>query len=136
MIVKAAAASRLVARQGFQMEAPCGGKGICGKCRVRASGGLSAPNAIERERLTPGELAEGWRLACMCLVDGEAVVEIDRGEIARILTEGGAEAVEGVKGVQAAVDLGTTTIAAYLLRDGRTIDCEAAMNRSARWART
>lgn len=118
----------LMARQGHPMDAPCGGKGICGKCRVRISGGVSPLADIERERLTPKELAEGWRLACQCRVNGEAQVELDGGGGARILTEGGAEAIEGLAGVQAAVDIGTTTIAAYLLVDGKVADCEAAMN--------
>jgi len=118
----------LLARQGFQVDAPCGGKGICGKCRVKVSGNVSAPTENERDLLTSEELAQGWRLACMCYVDGEAEVELLQGENARILTEGGGETVEGVQGIQAAVDIGTTTIAAYLLKDGKTIDCEAAMN--------
>ena len=127
----------LLARQGFQVEAPCGGKGICGKCRVKVRGGVSAPTENERDLLTGEELAQGWRLACLCHVDGEAEVELIRGENARILTAGGGDlTVEGVRGAQAAVDIGTTTIAAYLMRDGRTIDCEAAMNRSAPSART
>jgi ferredoxin len=42
----------LLARQGVQLEAPCGGKGICGKCRVRASGDVSAPDEREWECLT------------------------------------------------------------------------------------
>jgi uncharacterized 2Fe-2S/4Fe-4S cluster protein (DUF4445 family) len=129
MIVKGSGKlNDLMARHGIQTESPCGGKGICGKCRIRVSGDLNAPNADEKNLLTPEELARGWRLACMCRVDGEAVVEPNRGENARILTEGSAEIVEGAVGVQAAVDLGTTTIAAYLLRDGKAIDCEAAMN--------
>jgi uncharacterized 2Fe-2S/4Fe-4S cluster protein (DUF4445 family) len=129
MIVKGSGRlNDLMARHGLQTESPCGGKGICGKCRIRVSGDLSAPNANERKLLTPEELAAGWRLACMCRVDGEAVVEPNRGESVHILTEGGLTTVEGAAGVQAAVDIGTTTIAAYLLRDGSIVDCEAAMN--------
>ena len=129
MIVKGSGRlNDLIARQGLHIEAPCGGKGICGKCRVRVSGDISEPNTNERDLLTPAELAEGWRLACLCRVDGEAVVEPNRSESVRILTEGGLKTVGGAKGVQVAVDIGTTTIAAYLLRDGRVIDCEAAMN--------
>ncbi len=118
----------LLARQSFQLEAPCGGKGICGKCRVKVRGDISAPSENERDLLSAEELAQGWRLACMCFLNGEAWVEPNGGGNARILTEGGSETVEGVLGIQAAVDIGTTTIAAYLLRDGKIIDCEAAMN--------
>ncbi len=118
----------LLARQGVQLEAPCGGKGICGKCRVRASGDVSAPDEREWECLTPEALNAGWRLACRCRVDGTARVELAGGVNQRILTEGGGQTIEGAQGVMVAVDIGTTTIAAYLVRDGATIDCEAAMN--------
>jgi hypothetical protein len=76
----------------------------------------------------PEALNAGWRLACRCRVDGTARVELAGGVNQRILTEGGGQTIEGAQGVMAAVDIGTTTIAAYLVRDGATIDCEAAMN--------
>ena len=51
--------------------APCGDRGICGKCRVQVLGdGLNPPNDIERERISEEELAEGWRLSCQALVAG------------------------------------------------------------------
>ncbi len=118
----------LLARHGVQLDAPCGGKGTCGKCRVKVSGDVNPPTENERDHLTREELGAGLRLACMCRVEGTAQVELTTGANQRILTEGSAETVEGAEGVMAAVDIGTTTIAAYLLRDGATIDCEAAMN--------
>ena len=43
----------------------CGGRGTCGKCLVRLGAGeLSAPTSAELRKLTPEQLAEGWRLAC------------------------------------------------------------------------
>ena len=52
----------------------CGGRARCGCCRIKIlSGhkGLSPINDWERSRLTAGELASGWRLACQthCLRD-------------------------------------------------------------------
>ena len=130
MIVKGSGErlQELMMQKGAPLEVPCGGKGICGKCRVKVTGDLSAPSERERDHLTKAELADGWRLACMCRVYGEATVEVQGEKSARILTEGGLETVKGVHGVMAAVDIGTTTLAAYLVRDGQTIDCEASMN--------
>ncbi len=56
----------LLERQIF-LDAPCGGKGVCGRCKVRFLEG--APEAVKREQevLTPGELAAGYRLACQTI---------------------------------------------------------------------
>ena len=62
---------------GHRPDMPCGGKGRCGKCRVRASGGLSPLSSAEREALTPAEQAAGVRLACCTRVLGDAQVTVD-----------------------------------------------------------
>ncbi len=54
--------------------AQCGGKAICGTCRIKIlSGGkfCSPPMSAEKSRLTKEELSEGWRLSCQvyCLND-------------------------------------------------------------------
>ncbi len=118
----------ILTRQGYSVDAPCGGKGICGKCRVQVRGDLGPLTEKEMDLLTQEEISVGWRLACMCRVYGEVSLEVVSGTGARILTEGGADFVEGAEGLGVAVDVGTTTIAAYLVRDGLTIDCEAALN--------
>jgi uncharacterized 2Fe-2S/4Fe-4S cluster protein (DUF4445 family) len=58
------------------VESPCGGKALCGKCRVKASGILSPPKTRERELLSEAELGSGIRLACLALIEGEAEVEL------------------------------------------------------------
>jgi uncharacterized 2Fe-2S/4Fe-4S cluster protein (DUF4445 family) len=58
---------------GVGIEATCGGKGICGKCKVRLEG--PAPPATARERDVLGEEVEqGWRFACQCQLDTEVRV--------------------------------------------------------------
>jgi uncharacterized 2Fe-2S/4Fe-4S cluster protein (DUF4445 family) len=43
----------------------CAGKGTCGKCLVRVGAGqFSEPTESELEKLSPQQLADGWRLAC------------------------------------------------------------------------
>jgi uncharacterized 2Fe-2S/4Fe-4S cluster protein (DUF4445 family) len=48
-------------------DAPCGGNGTCGKCRVRIiDGTVTEPAENELALLTERELAAGIRLACSC----------------------------------------------------------------------
>lgn len=50
------------------IDSPCGGSGICGKCRVRIiSGDLHAPDHDERRIISSRELEAGIRLACRCV---------------------------------------------------------------------
>lgn len=57
--------------------APCGGKGICGHCRVKiVAGDISLPTENEKDLLTQEELAAGYRLACQALVIDNVKVEI------------------------------------------------------------
>ncbi|OPX91176.1 MAG: Na(+)-translocating NADH-quinone reductase subunit F [Pelotomaculum sp. PtaB.Bin104] len=58
---------------GIRLEAPCDGHSKCGKCRLRASGSLNAPEEKELEQL--GALAdEGIRLACQAKIFGPTQV--------------------------------------------------------------
>ena len=52
------------------LDAPCGGEGTCGKCRVIVSEGAAPPTAEERNLLTEEELHAGCRLACQATVGG------------------------------------------------------------------
>lgn len=68
-----------LANQGIHLDAPCAGRGICGKCRVKLSGAVSQPDEAERELVKdmeePGSAAQ-TRLACRAQLLGEAVVEL------------------------------------------------------------
>lgn len=51
--------------------APCGGRGSCGKCRVRvlAGGELLEPmSSVEAAFIEPDDRAEGWRLSCQARI--------------------------------------------------------------------
>ncbi|HEX68481.1 MAG TPA: 2Fe-2S iron-sulfur cluster binding domain-containing protein, partial [bacterium] len=50
---------------------PCGGRGICGKCKIRIKGEFSPLTEEEREILSPEERKGGIRLACQVKVKGE-----------------------------------------------------------------
>ena len=59
----------------------CGGKGKCGKCRVRIiSGDCSAPGEDELTRLSAEEIENNIRLACRCCVRGKVVLRRERNE--------------------------------------------------------
>ncbi|MFZ2635951.1 MAG: ASKHA domain-containing protein [Rectinemataceae bacterium] len=78
----------LIAAGMDHMEAPCSGKGLCGKCRVRASGALSPPEPRERELLSEAELAAGLRLACRARALGDVVIQCSVAGEAAILARG------------------------------------------------
>lgn len=62
--------------EGLLPESPCNGKGLCGKCRVRVSNGEVSPlTEQEKKFLTPQEIADGIRLACLTVPLGNVVID-------------------------------------------------------------
>ncbi len=93
---------------GYSTPAPCGGRGVCGKCLVKAQGGLS-PKSDTEAALAPDP---SMRLACSALIAGDAVIypvrkrsgcRMDRHEV-----NAGSEFCM-------AFDIGTTSIQASLV---------------------
>lgn len=82
---------------GIALNAPCGGKGVCGGCRVRIPEGANQPTAQCREVLSTEELERGLRLACQGRITSDTVVVIPaesrRGE-QQILEDGTGGKVE------------------------------------------
>jgi len=66
------------ARQaGVVIDAPCGERGKCGKCRVRVvDGEVSAPSNEELQLLRPDEQQKGVRLSCLTQALGNIIVEV------------------------------------------------------------
>ena len=89
-------------RAGLHPNAPCGGKGICGKCLVTLADGSRVP-------------------ACQTPVSSDLTVTVPQGDRARILTRSLRTETrpDGDNAYVLAVDVGTTTLVAYLL-DGVT----------------
>lgn len=127
----------------------CGGRGACGKCRVRFLTDAPLPSFADRKFLTPGELRAGYRLACTARPMADCDVEICfvRAEEAKIVTVSGAEkgASETVEEGRntlspsdagksgrlfCSVDIGTTTVAMQLVEKetGRILDTYAFQN--------
>ncbi|MBM4143541.1 MAG: DUF4445 domain-containing protein [Lentisphaerae bacterium] len=60
---------------GVILQTPCGGRGTCGKCRVKIVRGAPPPPAAPSP-LSAREKEAGWRLACQCRAGRELVVEV------------------------------------------------------------
>lgn len=113
--------SKLLSLSHHHFDLPCAGKGSCGKCRVKAFGALSEQSGVEKSLLTPEDLENGVRLACMTCAVGDCEVELTDGlQGSSIVSDGvirrkpGHSPMPGEYGV--AVDIGTTTVAAKLYR--------------------
>ena len=76
-LVSAAAGENLLKvarRAGIAVNAPCSGNGSCGKCLVQlVEGHLDSPKSFY---ISDTDYAEGWRLACLSRVAGDATVQL------------------------------------------------------------
>ena len=111
---------QLLGERGTAVQAPCGGHGRCGKCKVRiVSGDMPPLTEDERRKLTEEEIGSGVRLACLTRPLGPADVETDeRGSIEIVTDSSTSSEHRGdpvlPSGFAAGVDIGTTTVAVYL----------------------
>lgn len=122
-VTKGESVLNVLQQNHIEIDAPCGGNGSCGKCRVKVAG--------EKE----------WRLACRLVPEHDMTVELPPPDgTASIVTErfinriqNGADETEQTAlqdGYGIAIDIGTTTIALELIscREQKTIAVEAKMN--------
>jgi uncharacterized 2Fe-2S/4Fe-4S cluster protein (DUF4445 family) len=59
---------------GIAVDQPCGGQGRCGRCAVRVeSGRVRRRSSI---RLSPGDIAAGYALACQTVIEGDAALVV------------------------------------------------------------
>ncbi len=103
---------KLLAREGL-MEGPCGGKGVCGKCRVTIAG--------------------EERLSCLITVEEDVEVLLPKAAtVSSIISDGYMKPFERQpqEGYGIAVDIGTTTVVAalYDLSDGRELRALSCLN--------
>lgn len=115
LIVQAALGSTLLQTQvaaGLRPDAPCGGKGTCGKCKV----------------ILDGKEA----LACQTTVDRDMTVWLEKEKSINILTHGQTVQItpDGTDDFVLAFDIGTTTVVAYLLNGytGELLSQSSCMN--------
>lgn len=132
----------------------CGGKGICGKCRIRFVSGVPLPTNAERQFLSAEELRQGIRLACLTKPVKDCEIEVLFDQETSVLTAFGvdesvAEVGVGKNAVDTVgayepdgvisstandyaitADVGTTTIAIALvdMHSGKVIKTYSCMN--------
>lgn len=58
----------------------CGGRGDCGRCVAQFLEGAPLPTGLERSRLEPEELRQGYRLACVTRPKADCTIRIVRSE--------------------------------------------------------
>ena len=63
---------------GLPIDSTCGGRGTCGKCKVRLLSGLDGVSDADHKYLSTAELEAGWRLSCRTAVHAECVAEVPR----------------------------------------------------------
>jgi uncharacterized 2Fe-2S/4Fe-4S cluster protein (DUF4445 family) len=100
---------------------------------VKVVDGSMPTTEVDRQRLAPKELAEGWRLACRARVSGDLKLELAQWE-STILSDDSVFPFAPKEGLGIAIDLGTTTIVAQLLDlwTGRVLGVRTALNAQAK----
>ena len=95
---------------GILISAPCGGRGVCGKCAVRVlEGSPEPPEDLEKRGLSIAP--PGVRLACLLRVTGPISVKPVISQGVSVVPNAEESSDERVL---AAVDLGTTTVEAVI----------------------
>lgn len=63
-------------RVGISIDTPCGGKGICGKCKILVVKAIDTVTPIEKKFLSEEEIRKGFRLACQTKVFEDSIIKI------------------------------------------------------------
>jgi len=63
-------------RARINIDTPCGGKGICGKCKILINKGITTATPIEEELLSEEEIKKGFRLACQAKLFKDSIIEV------------------------------------------------------------
>lgn len=98
----------------FGIEFPCGGRGTCGKCKVRLLAGEVMISEIHAQKIAQLGLASDWRLACFSRCTSDITLEIEQFNHLILADESEFE-FSPEEGFGVAVDLGTTTIVTQLI---------------------
>ena len=114
----------------YGVEFPCGGKGICGGCRVKVLKGDVSFDEHHRQLLKKLNIDDSsWRLACQSHVTGDVTLEIGQFETF-ILADSTPFHFKPREGYGIAFDVGTTTLVAQLvnLQTGEVTGVDTAVN--------
>ncbi len=110
----------LLQRQGFFIEADCGGNGACGKCKVKLIEGY-----------TNAPLLDGYFNACRHTIDDDITISLNTVSGAFSSINQTSYTTKKQSGFGLAVDIGTTSLAVYLidLSEAKVLEATAELNR-------
>lgn len=128
-------------REEMAFSAVCGGKGKCGKCKIRLLDGELPVTDSDREFFDAEALAAGLRLSCLAVPKGDCTISLDFSDetafevLADFAGGGSATAAESEHAYGIAIDIGTTTIALNLLglKSGESRQVYTCINRQRRF---
>lgn len=122
-------------RHGTYLSAVCGGKGICGKCRIRVTKGSLPPSPSDHKFFSEKELEEGLRLSCLAYPQDDVSILLDNGqedsfEVLSQFQEQKKQTGTSGGSYGIAIDIGTTTIAVHLISvpDGALAASHSSIN--------
>lgn len=124
----------LCQKAGIPVAANCGGKGICGKCRVRFLKGAPLPTAQERRFFSPDELRRGYRLTCLSRLYTDCEIEVQKLRMVDAVSKAldiKWKPIDGYDGKYfITTDIGTTTLVMQKVSasDGQVIETYKAVN--------
>lgn len=107
-------------RNDVYISAACGGKGRCGKCKVRMAAGATKATEADLQFFDEGQIAAGWRLACLSYPENNCRVSVDTEdesefEVVSDYQNIRTDAAEKEEFYDIGIDIGTTTIAVNLI---------------------
>ncbi len=129
-------------REGGYISAPCGGNGICGKCRIRVRAGELPITKADESYFSEKELTQGYRLSCEAYPEMDCEIELCQGEENdfsivgmqskedKIVNNGAIKKRGKIENAKLAIDIGTTTLAISLVDEDNQIvqDTYTAVN--------
>lgn len=80
VVPEGSALKEVIATAGLDFDFPCGGRGTCGKCRIKVLGKDLNPTEKELKYLEGRELSEGIHLACEIQIYDDITVQLNTGK--------------------------------------------------------
>jgi len=111
----------LLQKEGVFVDASCGGKGRCGRCKVLIKGNPRPPDEIEKLLIPDGLLKKGYRLACRYKTKTIPEIIVPRFKLSKKIKN---------SNTGLAIDIGTTVIKGALvdLNNGKIIKMAKVLN--------
>ncbi len=115
-----------LAQHSLFVSAYCSGRGLCGKCRIRYLSSPPTPAKKEKSILSDSELEKGFRLACLHKFNENDYIEVF--ETKPVFSADSGVVCADDNDSYIAIDIGTTTISASLIKDKKQIKTTRMLN--------